>query len=123
MFCVFVFWASTAGLCFVFSCFGRPTSKHSIGPKLSGFKTPTIVSVLKPPSRSCCDDAEPYSQQCSTCSWRSPLKIIVLIVLLVLSELSELSMLGVLSMLGLLSLLVLIVFIVLDQLVARGRRR
>jgi len=83
----------------------------------------TIVGVLKPPSRSCCDDAEPSSQQCSACSSCSPLEIIVLIVLSVLSELSELSMLGVLSMLGLLSLLVLIVLIVLDQLVARGRRR
>ena len=33
VFCVFVFWAGTTGLCFVFSCFGRPPSKHSTGPK------------------------------------------------------------------------------------------
>ena len=33
VFCVFVFWAGTTGLCFVFSCFGRPPSKHSRGPK------------------------------------------------------------------------------------------
>ena len=31
VFCVFVFWAGTTGLCFVFSCFGRPPSKHSTG--------------------------------------------------------------------------------------------
>jgi hypothetical protein len=29
VFCVFVFWAGTTGLCFVFSCFGSPPSKHS----------------------------------------------------------------------------------------------
>ena len=32
VFCVFVFWAGTTGLCFVFSCFGRPPSKHRGGP-------------------------------------------------------------------------------------------
>ena len=36
VFCVFVFWAGTTGLCFVFSCFGRPPSKHSTGPILLG---------------------------------------------------------------------------------------
>ena len=33
VFCVFVFWAGTTGLCFVFSCFGSPPSKHSRGSK------------------------------------------------------------------------------------------
>ena len=29
VFCVFVFWAGTTGLCFVFSCFGRPLADPS----------------------------------------------------------------------------------------------
>ena len=45
VFCVFVFWAGTTGLCFVFSCFGRPPSKHSTGPTGSS----TLCSLGLPP--------------------------------------------------------------------------
>jgi hypothetical protein len=51
VFCVFVFWAGTTGLCFVFSCFGRPPSKHSTGPKLSSF-VELSRAILS--STSCC---------------------------------------------------------------------
>ena len=60
VFCVFVFWAGTMGLCFVFSCFGRPPSKHSRGPN-DYLNEPQIYSTGGPCPSPAHNAACPYA--------------------------------------------------------------